>query len=156
CLRADARLWMRRAAEFLSARLSKSAQASEVRALKERMERLASRHELIVERLAALPATLIHGEFYASNVLVRESGGGLHVCPVDWERAGLGPGLLDLAALIAGKWTDEQKRALALEYYAALPPPSPPTPLPPGGERGAFSSPLSSHAHERAVSSPLS
>ena len=34
--------------------------------------------------------TFIHGEFYASNVLVNITGGKLRVCPVDWELAGWG------------------------------------------------------------------
>jgi thiamine kinase-like enzyme len=130
------RVWMRRAAEFLSVRIEKSTAASEVRGIKELLQWLANRHEWVVERLAALPATFIHGEFYASNILVQKTepsescgdfgsvpvSGSLRICPVDWEMAGLGPGLIDLAALISGKWTAEQKRALALEYYAALPP----------------------------------
>ncbi|HEX5417691.1 MAG TPA: aminoglycoside phosphotransferase family protein, partial [Chloroflexota bacterium] len=39
-----------------------------------------------------------------------------------WEMAALGPGLIDLAALSAGSWTEEQRRALAEVYYAALAP----------------------------------
>src|SRR5260370_39276510 len=53
---------------------------------------------------------------------MREDADSLRVCPVDWEMAGVGPGLPDLAALTAGAWTDEQKTALALAYHAALPP----------------------------------
>jgi hypothetical protein len=44
----------------------------------------------------------------------------LRICPVDWEMAAVGPGLIDLAALTAGKWKDEQKDALASAYRAAL------------------------------------
>jgi len=83
---------------------------------------LAERYERVIDCLLALPPTLIHGEFYASNVLVQETGGGLRVCPVDWEMAARGPGLLDLAALTAGTWTEEEKTSLALAYHAALPP----------------------------------
>jgi thiamine kinase-like enzyme len=86
-----------------------------------RVERLALHYDRVVEQLSALPITLLHGEFYASNVLVLQGGEGLRVCPVDWEMAGLGPGLLDLAALIAGKWSEAKKVSLALAYYAALP-----------------------------------
>jgi hypothetical protein len=83
-----------------------------------RVKWLADRYEPVVERLLALPPTLIHGEFYASNVLVQDR----RVCPVDWEMAAVGPGLIDLAALTAGNWTEEQRTALALAYYEALPP----------------------------------
>jgi aminoglycoside phosphotransferase (APT) family kinase protein len=68
----------------------------------------------------ALPLTLIHGEFYADNVLVQETTDDLRVCPVDWELTALGPGLIDLAALIAGKWSEPEKRAIALAYYGEL------------------------------------
>ena len=86
------------------------------------LERLAAGYGRVVERLAALPATLLHGDFYASNVLVEQIGGDLRVCPVDWEMAAVGPGLLDLAALTAGRWTDEERTVLALAYRGALPP----------------------------------
>ena len=56
------------------------------------IEWLAERYEPVVERLAALPVTFIHGEFYASNVLVA-SGQRDRVCPIDWELAAIGPGL---------------------------------------------------------------
>jgi len=71
--------------------------------------------------LAALPATLLHGEFYPSNIMVREAGGRSLICPLDWELAALGPGLVDLAALTAGAWTEAQREQLALCYHEALP-----------------------------------
>jgi hypothetical protein len=107
--------WMKRAQEFLGP----TALSQDVR---QRLEWLAERYGDVVERLLALPQTVIHGEFYASNVLVEQTSAGLRVCPVDWELTAWGPGLLDLAALTAGSWTEEQKRALALAYREALSP----------------------------------
>jgi aminoglycoside phosphotransferase (APT) family kinase protein len=72
--------------------------------------------------LLALDPTLLHGEFYASNVLVALQPDSLRVCPVDWELAAIGPGLMDLGALIAGSWSEEEKRELARAYYVALAP----------------------------------
>ena len=83
---------------------------------------LAPRHDHVIDRLMALPATFLHGEFYASNVLVQETAGGLRVCPIDWEMAAVGPPLMDLAALTAGSWSEEDRGAIAAAYYAALPP----------------------------------
>ncbi len=83
---------------------------------------LASRHDAVIDRLMALPTTFIHGEFYPSNVLVQETAGGLRVCPIDWEMAAIGPGLIDLAALTAGSWSEEDRSAIAAAYYAALKP----------------------------------
>ncbi|HEY1381200.1 MAG TPA: hypothetical protein VGF55_30650, partial [Gemmataceae bacterium] len=112
-LRHDAayyRLWPRRACEILAAKTGVAPAA------RDRLAALAAGYEAVVGRLTALPATVIHGEFYASNVLV--AGG--RVCPVDWEMAAVGPGLIDLAALTAGRWTDAQRSALAAAYHAAL------------------------------------
>ncbi len=55
-------------------------------------------YEAVVDRLAGIPTTLVHGELYASNVLIA----GDRVSVVDWELAGIGPGVLDLAALTSG------------------------------------------------------
>ena len=57
------RLWLRRALAFAPAGRARRG-----------LGWLAGRYERVVERLAALPATFIHGEFYASNVLVQEGG----------------------------------------------------------------------------------
>ena len=77
---------------------------------------LAERYDPVVERLAALPATVIHGEFYPSNVLVQDPLGDVRIAPIDWEIAAVGPGLLDVAALTIGKWTPAQRSALAQAY----------------------------------------
>jgi hypothetical protein len=81
---------------------------------------LTDRYEPVVERLAALPPTFIHGEFYASNVLVGSVDAATRVCPIDWELAAVGPGLLDLAALSTGKWGGAERESIALAYADAL------------------------------------
>lgn len=68
-----------------------------------------------VERLATLPTTLVHGDFYPSNLLVADD----RVCAVDWERAGVGPGVLDLAALSLGL-ADDQVDRVGEAYRLAL------------------------------------
>jgi hypothetical protein len=112
------RLWLRRARAFLG-----QTGPSQPTGVRHGIERLAKRYDGVVERLVALPVTFIHGEFYASNVLVQErAGGSLRVCPIDWEMAAVGPGLVDLAALTAGGWSADERTGLALAYRAALPP----------------------------------
>lgn len=81
---------------------------------------LAERYDRVIERLDALPPTLIHGEFYASNVLTQQTEAGLRICPIDWEMAAIGPGLIDVAALVAGRWTDDQRRRLAAAYSEGM------------------------------------
>ena len=75
------------------------------------VEWLAARHDQIVEALSTQPRTVLHGEFYASNVLVSDK----RVAPVDWELTGAGPGLTDLAALVSG-WSGADREALAAAY----------------------------------------
>jgi Ser/Thr protein kinase RdoA (MazF antagonist) len=108
------RRWMDRARSFAAV----ARDASPLR--RTLLERLHRTHDSIVQRILAEPATLVHGEFYASNVLVKDGREGTEVVPVDWELAGAGPGLLDLAALVAGGWSEEEKRELALTYHRAL------------------------------------
>jgi hypothetical protein len=112
--RAYYRLWPARALEF--------AQGWPVGA-RQRITWLAERYEPVIDRLVALPLAVIHGEFYASNVLVQEADGGARVCPVDWEMTAIGPGLIDLAAFVAGRWTAAERQRFAVAYYEALPPP---------------------------------
>jgi hypothetical protein len=75
-----------------------------------------------VRHMCSLPPTLIHGEFYASNILIARRHDQTRICPVDWETAAIGPPLIDVAALIAGRWTEPHKHLLAQAYFDALPP----------------------------------
>jgi phosphotransferase family enzyme len=84
------------------------------------LERLAARYDTVVAHLTALPPTFIHGDCYAMNVLVQEREGPLRVCPVDWEMAALGPGLIDMAALSAGDWSEVERAALLAAYVEGL------------------------------------
>ena len=79
-----------------------------------RLGEVLDRYPLVVDALLDLPPTLIHGEFFPSNVLI----GPGRVCPVDWEMAAVGPALVDLAALASG-WDDGERIALAAAYATA-------------------------------------
>jgi aminoglycoside phosphotransferase (APT) family kinase protein len=84
------------------------------------LRRVIGRWGGVVERLAALPQTFVHGDFYPSNVLVEGEGACALIRPVDWELAGCGPLLLDLAALTAG-WPSADRQRLAAAYRRELP-----------------------------------
>jgi aminoglycoside phosphotransferase (APT) family kinase protein len=80
-------------------------------------------HEHAAVQLSAAPAVLIHGELYPSNIVIggaRLDGtlneGALRICPVDWETAGRGPALIDLAALTTGDWDAEDREAMHTAY----------------------------------------
>jgi hypothetical protein len=111
------RRWPERALEHVDARPPAGASnASDVLAA------IARGYDRVVDALLAAENTVLHGECYASNVRVdpRESPG--RVCPVDWEMAAVGPGLVDLAALTSGRWTESERMAIVSAYYDALPP----------------------------------
>lgn len=61
--------------------------------------------------LTASPQTVIHGEFYGKNVLIRDG----IIYPIDWETAAYGPAEIDVACLMEGK--DEVRAKLAIEGY---------------------------------------
>jgi hypothetical protein len=71
-----------------------------------------TRAERATERLLDLPRTLIHGESLSSNILVRRDG---RCVMIDWEMAAAGPGLWDLAALVAG-WDEPTVQQMADAY----------------------------------------
>lgn len=76
------------------------------------LDPVVARYDAVIERLCALPTTFIHGEFFASNVLVAAE----RVAPIDWEMAAIGPGLIDLAALTSGRWSEDERWAIAAAY----------------------------------------
>jgi hypothetical protein len=62
-----------------------------------------SQAEHVVAPLRAQPFTLLHGEFWAGNI-VRDEDGDMIV--LDWQLAGVGPGVLDLVVMITtSQWS---------------------------------------------------
>ena len=110
------RRWITRAVEFVTL-----GDRSSTRGAASSIDWLAGRYERVIERLTALPVTVIHGEFFASNVMLDPTAERPRVCPVDWEMASIGPGSVDLAGLTSGGWPREKKDAMAMAYYHALP-----------------------------------
>lgn len=86
------------------------------------VDRLIARYEPAIEELEAMPTTVIHGEFYASNVLVAGDAANPRVSPVDWELAAAAPGLVDLAALISGDWSENDRKAIVSAYRSGIAP----------------------------------
>lgn len=79
-------------------------------------------YRVVAERLAAMPKTLVHGDFNASNILVTGTGTGTgkRIRIIDWETAGIGPGLIDLASLISGRLPKRHGAAMVAAYRANL------------------------------------
>jgi aminoglycoside phosphotransferase (APT) family kinase protein len=111
--RAHAQLWMSRAQEHVQA------DVAQPRTRRERFASLAPKYDAVLDEIAAEPAGFMHGEFFASNVLVETVSGQGRIRPIDWEVAGVGPVLMDLAALTAGRWTQDERTQLASAYRTA-------------------------------------
>jgi aminoglycoside phosphotransferase (APT) family kinase protein len=75
------------------------------------LRRLCERAPALMAPLLVGPHTVVHGEYYQHNVLFRAG----RVCPVDWESAAIGHGLIDLAALTEG-WPPAVVSACVDEY----------------------------------------
>jgi aminoglycoside phosphotransferase (APT) family kinase protein len=112
--RAHSRAWMERARRRLDA------DAAQPRSRRLHFASLAAQYERVLDEIAALPSGFVHGDFFASNVLVETAEGQARIRPVDWEVAGMGPALMDLAALTAGRWTEEQRAQLAIGYRTVI------------------------------------
>ena len=110
CSQSWFRFWRLRALAALSA--SHDARAAAVAAALEGFEG-------VLDLLASLPRGLIHGELYPSNVLVVPEREPVAVYPVDWEMAGIGPALIDLAALVGG-YPAAERGPLADAYLEGL------------------------------------
>lgn len=78
--------------------------------------------DALLDRIEALPRAFVHGELYASNVIVARQGPSeaVQAKPVDWEMAGTGPFALDLAALVTG-WAGADREAMCAAFHEALP-----------------------------------
>lgn len=82
--------------------------------------RLRASRDDVAARLEALPQSFVHGELYASNVVVVRGSGATRISPVDWELAGVGPYALDLAALAAG-WGEDERLGMIASFHDSLP-----------------------------------
>jgi aminoglycoside phosphotransferase (APT) family kinase protein len=59
------------------------------------------------------PQTLIHGEYYPHNILIRDGV----IYPVDWESTASGPGEIDLASITEGY--DENEAEQLIQIYSS-------------------------------------
>jgi aminoglycoside phosphotransferase (APT) family kinase protein len=71
----------------------------------------------IEPRLTALPQSLIHGEFFGKNIMVRLGAPDRTIAAIDWETAAVGPSYLDIASLSSGDWTPEIKQGMRRAYF---------------------------------------
>jgi hypothetical protein len=85
-----------------------------------RLGQIISSADQVVGPLRALPFTLLHGRFWAGSLLRDETG---DLVVLDWQRASIGPGLLDVVTLVTTSlWEGEplDARQVCAAYRAAL------------------------------------
>lgn len=70
-------------------------------------------YERVAVELAEEPRTLVHGDLAPKNVVIADRGDAKRAVFVDWEWAGIGPGLGDLVDLVNGLDEDATRRILA-------------------------------------------
>jgi len=70
-----------------------------------------------IDHLLEQPQSVIHGQYYGHNVIIRKAPPNCRVTTIDWESAALGPSFFDIACLSAGKWTAEQKERMRRAYF---------------------------------------
>ena len=51
--------------------------------------RLVKHYGRVADRLSSAGRTVIHGEFYPSNIILRGGAKGTQLCPIDWEVAAM-------------------------------------------------------------------
>ncbi len=83
---------------------------------------LCKRLEAALVALVGRPPTVIHGDYFAHNVLSERGV----ICPVDWEDAAIAAGEIDLATLTQG-WPGKIVKQLEVEYQRARWPKNAPT-----------------------------
>ena len=70
--------------------------------LGDRLVKVIKQYHGIVGLMASQPKTLVHGAYLPSQILVNTDTEPLRICPLDWELAGIGSGLYDLAFFTDG------------------------------------------------------
>jgi hypothetical protein len=71
----------------------------------------------VLDRFLALPQGVLHGEFFAKNLVVRAADPEHRLGVVDWESAAIGPVYLDVVSLSAGRWDARHRQAMWRAYF---------------------------------------
>lgn len=66
---------------------------------------------------AALPRTVIHGQYFGKNIMLRPRNHDEPLAVIDWETAALGPGAYDLVSVSSGRWTERQRNEMWRAYF---------------------------------------
>lgn len=73
-----------------------------------------------IDLIVSQPVTLVHNDLSAKNIIASRSSHPARICIVDWEMAGVGCGVLDLAHLKYNRLDPENDRRLCEAYCEEL------------------------------------
>jgi Phosphotransferase enzyme family len=85
-----------------TAELARRAVSLRAPALAARLDGALSGYGELVDEMAALPRTLVHGGYRPQNIIRGARDGRARICPADWEEAAYGPRFYDFAYLSDG------------------------------------------------------
>lgn len=94
--------------------------ANESETLARRLEPILKDYSRVAELVANQPPTLVHNDLSAKNVIASRSTNPARICLVDWEMAGVGCGVLDVAHLIYNRLDDVNERRVCATYCEEL------------------------------------
>ncbi|HVH10461.1 MAG TPA: phosphotransferase [Gemmatimonadales bacterium] len=87
------------------------------RAERDLVSRGLDRYASQIDWLSTLPRSVIHGQFFGKNIMLRGGRARPRIVVIDWETAALGPGTFDLVSLTSGKWTADERHAMRVAYF---------------------------------------
>ena len=87
--------------------------------LSRQLEPIVGSYRRVADLIARQPATLVHNDLAPKNVIVDCATNPARICFVDWEMAGIGCGVLDLAHLKYGM-AAEDDRTICAAYASEL------------------------------------
>jgi len=83
------------------------------------VEHALARYGELVKLVDRLPQSLIHGEFFGKNVMIRPGPAKNALAVVDWETLATGPQYVDLVSISAGRWTWIERMVMRRAYFEA-------------------------------------
>jgi aminoglycoside/choline kinase family phosphotransferase len=70
-----------------------------------------------IDWLNGLSRSVIHGQFFGKNIMLRPKTHEHHIAVIDWETAALGPSLFDLVSVSSGRWTVRERESMWRAYF---------------------------------------
>jgi len=70
-----------------------------------------------IDWLNGLSRSVIHGQFFGKNIMLRPKTHKHHIAVIDWETAAVGPSSFDLVSVSSGRWTAREREFMWRAYF---------------------------------------